>query len=142
SVGKGVVCLFFQAEDGIRDRNVTGVQTCALPIYQLLAPLDQLRAQSTLGVVTPAVGQVPLAGGDELQRLVAVLVELHRVGGLLRLAVEVTGGGDHLDHAPLGTEDGQTGELCEVLAAPLAGDPGGVGDDAPVTPDDGARGEL
>src|SRR5699024_12084498 len=23
-----------QAEDGIRDRNVTGVQTCALPIYR------------------------------------------------------------------------------------------------------------
>src|SRR5699024_5217437 len=27
------VFFFFQAEDGIRDRNVTGVQTCALPIY-------------------------------------------------------------------------------------------------------------
>src|SRR5699024_12017131 len=27
-------CFFFQAEDGIRDRNVTGVQTCALPILQ------------------------------------------------------------------------------------------------------------
>src|SRR5699024_7501484 len=27
--------FFFQAEDGIRDRNVTGVQTCALPISQL-----------------------------------------------------------------------------------------------------------
>src|SRR5699024_11667854 len=27
-----VICFFFQAEDGIRDRNVTGVQTCALPI--------------------------------------------------------------------------------------------------------------
>src|SRR5699024_12027295 len=26
--------FFFQAEDGIRDRNVTGVQTCALPIYK------------------------------------------------------------------------------------------------------------
>src|SRR5699024_11366722 len=26
------VYFFFQAEDGIRDRNVTGVQTCALPI--------------------------------------------------------------------------------------------------------------
>src|SRR5699024_11705305 len=25
--------LFFQAEDGIRGRNVTGVQTCALPIF-------------------------------------------------------------------------------------------------------------
>src|SRR5699024_5623091 len=34
--------FFFQAEDGIRDRNVTGVQTCALPImiyknYNILA---------------------------------------------------------------------------------------------------------
>src|SRR5699024_12005509 len=27
-----VSLFFFQAEDGIRDRNVTGVQTCALPI--------------------------------------------------------------------------------------------------------------
>src|SRR5205823_11046726 len=26
-------CFFFQAEDGIRDKLVTGVQTCALPIY-------------------------------------------------------------------------------------------------------------
>ena len=34
-VGGGGGCLFFQAEDGIRDRLVTGVQTCALPIYDL-----------------------------------------------------------------------------------------------------------
>src|SRR2546430_5163957 len=27
-----VDCFFFQAEDGIRDLTVTGVQTCALPI--------------------------------------------------------------------------------------------------------------
>src|SRR6266704_5024008 len=27
------IFFFFQAEDGIRDRNVTGVQTCALPIF-------------------------------------------------------------------------------------------------------------
>src|SRR2546430_13848913 len=26
--------FFFQAEDGIRDLTVTGVQTCALPIYR------------------------------------------------------------------------------------------------------------
>src|SRR2546430_9052676 len=31
-----VVVLFFQAEDGIRDLTVTGVQTCALPICTLL----------------------------------------------------------------------------------------------------------
>src|SRR5699024_11265750 len=30
-----VYFFFFQAEDGIRDRNVTGVQTCALPILHL-----------------------------------------------------------------------------------------------------------
>src|SRR5690349_24790354 len=28
-----VVCFFFQAEDGIRDLYVTGVQTCAPPIW-------------------------------------------------------------------------------------------------------------
>ena len=28
--------FFFQAEDGIRDHCVTGVQTCALPIYIIL----------------------------------------------------------------------------------------------------------
>ena len=27
--------FFFQAEDGIRDYKVTGVQTCALPIYAI-----------------------------------------------------------------------------------------------------------
>src|SRR5690606_39722613 len=27
---------FFQAEDGIRDFHVTGVQTCALPIYAIV----------------------------------------------------------------------------------------------------------
>src|SRR5437762_12100045 len=27
-----MTCFFFQAEDGIRDTSVTGVQTCALPI--------------------------------------------------------------------------------------------------------------
>src|SRR5699024_12138081 len=30
--------FFFQAEDGIRDRNVTGVQTCALPILAGIRP--------------------------------------------------------------------------------------------------------
>src|SRR5690554_7688247 len=30
--------FFFQAEDGIRDADVTGVQTCALPISRWPAP--------------------------------------------------------------------------------------------------------
>src|SRR5687768_18064267 len=32
------VFFFFQAEDGIRDVAVTGVQTCALPIWSLRRP--------------------------------------------------------------------------------------------------------
>src|SRR2546422_9759686 len=36
-----VFFFFFQAEDGIRDVAVTGVQTCALPIFGL-SPAEQL----------------------------------------------------------------------------------------------------
>src|SRR5256885_12270229 len=39
--------FFFQAEDGIRDYKVTGVQTCALPIsVNLEAPVELIRAVS------------------------------------------------------------------------------------------------
>ena len=31
-----VMFFFFQAEDGIRDYKVTGVQTCALPIFSIM----------------------------------------------------------------------------------------------------------
>src|SRR5205807_5995995 len=47
----------FQAEDGIRDYKVTGVQTCALPIYRVAlelareAKLTQLVADHVLGDV-------------------------------------------------------------------------------------------
>src|ERR1039458_8778311 len=34
--------FFFQAEDGIRDASLTGVQTCALPIYETLKGTRQL----------------------------------------------------------------------------------------------------
>src|SRR5690606_39287113 len=40
-------CFFFQAEDGIRDFHVTGVQTCALPIYSSAAPEGMRPASRT-----------------------------------------------------------------------------------------------
>src|SRR5699024_4575065 len=57
-----ILCLyfFFQAEDGIRDRNVTGVQTCALPI---LGPL------MNLGFVVNQFSQAKATG----ERLIEVL---------------------------------------------------------------------
>src|SRR5439155_16045458 len=40
-----VVFFFFQAEDGIRDGHVTGVQTCALPILNGTTPTPSSRAR-------------------------------------------------------------------------------------------------
>src|SRR3712207_1361945 len=44
--------LFFQAEDGIRDIGVTGVQTCALPLSQQFAvdPVERAAAYGFPGV--------------------------------------------------------------------------------------------
>src|SRR2546430_10329927 len=41
--------FFFQAEDGIRDLTVTGVQTCALPISSYARPLDVTMRNGTNG---------------------------------------------------------------------------------------------
>src|SRR5205823_11432509 len=47
--------FFFQAEDGIRDKLVTGVQTCALPISAHETPLTAL----LLGEIAVAAGLPP-----------------------------------------------------------------------------------
>src|SRR3712207_4126631 len=41
-----VAVFFFQAEDGIRDIGVTGVQTCALPILPVAVPVAARRSAS------------------------------------------------------------------------------------------------
>src|SRR5437868_5171200 len=53
-----VLIFFFQAEDGIRDRNVTGVQTCALPIFgaPMLAETQGAKDMYGLIVKLTAVG--------------------------------------------------------------------------------------
>src|SRR5207244_7046556 len=43
-----IVC-FFQAEDGIRDDLVTGVQTCALPISRSFAPWHRAKTPRARG---------------------------------------------------------------------------------------------
>src|SRR3712207_4300979 len=53
------IFFFFQAEDGIRDIGVTGVQTCALPISIVFAVLTTLG--SPLSDVLPSVDEVDLA---------------------------------------------------------------------------------
>src|SRR5438874_12634815 len=112
--------FFFQAEDGIRDLYVTGVQTCALPISTLLAtraPVVVCPAMHTemwehaavqdnitllrergVEVVDPSVGR--LAGGDEgagrladLDVIVAAVERVLAPHDLEGLTVLVTAGG-------------------------------------------------
>src|SRR5207253_4319338 len=46
--------FFFQAEDGIRDGHVTGVQTCALPIYQITLKLAPALGAGCTVVLKPS----------------------------------------------------------------------------------------
>src|SRR2546430_9847478 len=72
SVGRsgdhGWAFFFFQAEDGIRDLTVTGVQTCALPIY-------------------PLILQCLLAGDSRIKARVIENARHHRLVGLDDLLV-------------------------------------------------------
>src|SRR5260370_11596868 len=51
--------FFFQAEDGIRDSSVTGVQTCALPILQTVASPAPLRLRVETELGEPGEGGTP-----------------------------------------------------------------------------------
>src|SRR2546430_9117344 len=53
--------FFFQAEDGIRDLTVTGVQTCALPISVLI-----IACPCALGLATPAALVAACGRGAQL----------------------------------------------------------------------------
>src|SRR2546430_2963211 len=53
--------FFFQAEDGIRDLTVTGVQTCALPISGVEVQAGRLLAPPTNGARDPRVAAADLA---------------------------------------------------------------------------------
>src|SRR2546430_13375613 len=92
--------FFFQAEDGIRDLTVTGVQTCALPIS--IRAVTQNRAMSAcLGVRAGAVDAVTFGLGAGLAGLAGcALTQIGNVGPSLgqnyivdSFMVVVTGGG-------------------------------------------------
>src|SRR6266404_6593229 len=83
------IFFFFQAEDGIRDKLVTGVQTCALPIWSLrtrppvgaeldLASNDYLGLSQHPEVIDGGVEALRTWGaGSTGSRLVTGNTELH-----------------------------------------------------------------
>src|SRR5690606_40514654 len=99
--------FFFQAEDGIRDFHVTGVQTCALPIFLALQLDDELA--SALG-----------GGAGRGQR-----------GGRARDGA-LLGGAGRVLHPGLGAPDGELADAADVVlqrgrAARGGGRDGGAG---------------
>src|SRR5690606_39792225 len=61
------LCCFLQAEDGIRVLHVTGVQTCALPIYgQLGRVRDEVLTRDQRGTVRHARAPCQPVTGTEL----------------------------------------------------------------------------
>src|SRR5256886_5677793 len=61
------VCFFFQAEDGIRDLTVTGVQTCALPILASRTTIRSMRC------VLPGSARTRRGGSARAERVSSVL---------------------------------------------------------------------
>src|SRR5256885_6431090 len=65
--------FFFQAEDGIRDYKVTGVQTCALPIYSRSAPARLPRLLSPARSGQPIASPTGRRGRDQRPDVAALL---------------------------------------------------------------------
>src|SRR5690606_39616598 len=78
------LCFFFQAEDGIRDFHVTGVQTCALPIFLDRArthPHCERRLQVAAGAVVLLLGEeIVTLGTGHHRRLTRRTPGLARAG--------------------------------------------------------------
>src|SRR5690606_40298903 len=68
--------FFFQAEDGIRDFHVTGVQTCALPICGRYGELPWSHEHYCAGhLIQAAVAQVRATGHDDLLQVAIRLAD-------------------------------------------------------------------
>src|SRR5256885_6594411 len=100
---KWCVVFFFQAEDGIRDYKVTGVQTCALPIF----------AAST----SPTVIQVVNAANNAADTVTINRAELRVNNAELRVegVNSRTGNGSF---APSRSEERRVGKECRSRWSP------------------------
>src|SRR2546427_5945790 len=81
-----MVCVFFffQAEDGIRDLTVTGVQTCALPIWRV----NRVSACAQTDVPRPHAKQSTEMGRKTMARMQVMAKTLWSGTDTLRLRPE------------------------------------------------------
>src|SRR5256886_11927023 len=84
----GVFIFFFQAEDGIRDLTVTGVQTCALPI---LKTTDKSAVAARPGAVNGSTIRVMIVRKPAPSRLAASRISFGRSAKKERI-IQITRG--------------------------------------------------
>src|SRR5699024_1991585 len=101
-----VFVFFFQAEDGIRGRNVTGVQTCALPIFR--AAVGQAQSATTAADQQAgrlaATAQATTAARERVDTAVAQLTAVGEdAGAVVRVADLATGRSADGDRIQLST---------------------------------------
>src|SRR5437868_10047475 len=107
------VFFFFHAEDGIRDRNVTGVQTCALPIscrtpvYRSWPPPQKIRNKKQprpLALVGVKLRADQIVTPDRRNNGPAIIGLGEHVGGIARVQfeavreIDVSAGGEPGEH--------------------------------------------
>src|SRR5690625_5876052 len=116
--------FFFQADDGIRDGHVTGVQTCALPIYPASAEIveqsslflvDSLRwDEGRLGIGPPVIGAQERHVGDRAH-LRDPSFELAYITWALRIA-------DAWRHRRGAPDAGRLTALADRIHSPMTAD--------------------
>src|SRR5699024_42252 len=100
------ICFYFQAEDGIRYRYVTGVQTCALPIFTRPGEYvdSQALAPEGLWVRYGGEGRPPVTDGPfaETKDLIAgwMIIDVESPERAIELAGELSAAPGH-DAAPI-----------------------------------------
>src|SRR2546425_2323671 len=107
-----VLFFFFQAEDGIRDKLVTGVQTCALPIL-LKACFDDsgTHASSPISTVGGYLAHIDAWEGFQI-RWSTLVGSLKELGGFLHMA-------DYgRAHHPTRSEERRVGKECRSRWSP------------------------
>src|SRR5207253_8512249 len=92
--------FFFQAEDGIRDGHVTGVQTCALPIW--------FRSSLHIALVALDGGARFICHGAETRGL--------RIGS--RVAIEAVDDVCYFSHLGARSEERRVGKECRSRCVP------------------------
>src|SRR5437867_233560 len=111
--------FFFQAEDGIRDRTVTGVQTCALPI-RVVSDILESNGSSSMATVCGASLALMDAGVPIKSHVAGIAMGLVKEGDKFGILTDILGSEDHygdMDFKVAGTEKGITALQMDIKIA-------------------------